>query len=209
MRVGGPSLASHALSDWLAVDPFHHRCLCQAGWLYLFAAPGAEGSATMFRRLFTRGRTPKTLLVPPQDLATWIERKVQAQVPRTHIYQQLLDMQRHADNPILYQVAAKDVMAIMLMRNHRGTMLELAGQIAAAIEYYEANVRDGYGELYPYYRLRLLYEQCGDYKNALQVCEAYLCLLERQSDLHKAAFTTACQQFKIKLEQQERAACLE
>lgn len=139
------------------------------------------------------------ILVPPQALATWIESQVCAQVPRTRIYQQLLDMQLHVEDPVLYRVAAQDMMVVMLMRNHRGTKLELAGQVEAAIAEYEANVHDRYSEVYPYNRLRFLYEQRGEYHHAIRICEAYLRLPAPLAPQHQAVFTSALQHFQTKL----------
>jgi hypothetical protein len=153
----------------------------------------------MFRSLFRHHKKAKRGLVPPQALATWIESQVRAQVPRMRIYQQLLAMQLDAEHPARYRAAAQEVMILMFIRNHRGTKLELAGQLEAAIAQYEANLCDQYGETYPYYRLRLLYAQRRDYANALRVCEAYLRLPEPLAAQHKAAFTSARQQFKTKL----------
>lgn len=158
----------------------------------------------MFRSLFKDPKDQKIILVPPQELANWIENKVHAHVPRTLIYKQLLHMQPYAANPQLYRMAAKDVMAVMLIRNHRGTKLELAGQIEAAIAEYEANVRDLYEELYPYYRLRLIYEQRKDYQNALRICEACLRLPVCLVAQYKESFASALQQFKANLGPQER-----
>lgn len=158
----------------------------------------------MFRRLFRNRKPTKTTLVPPQELATWIESQVRVQVPRALIYQQLVAMQLDTDNPTLYQAAANDVMAIMFMRNHRGTRQELNGQTAAAIAEYEANVQDLYGEGYPYNRLRLLYEQRHEYEKAIRVCEAYLRLPESLAAPHKEAFHFALQHLHNKLKPQDR-----
>lgn len=160
----------------------------------------------MFRSLLRSPKNTKTILVPPNELVTWIESQVCAQVPRTLIYQELLEMKLHTDIPTLYEAAAKDVMAIMHIRNHRGTKLELAGQTEAAIAEYEANVRDLYGDLYPYHRLRILYEQRQDYQNAVRVCETCLRVAGCLSGPHKAIFIASLQRCKHKLELQHPLA---
>jgi hypothetical protein len=169
----------------------------------LIHAQGAKGGFTMFHRLLRGRQPPKPALVLPQNLATWIESQVRAQVPRQQICQQLTAMQAQAAAPLPYKTAANDLMAIMVIRNHVGTKFEMKGRMEEAIEEYEANVRDRYEGAYPYQRLRMIYEQRRDYPNALRVCEAYVRLPGAFVAHHKASFSIAIQQVKNKLGPQE------
>ncbi len=70
---------------------------------------------------------------------------------------------------------------IMEERNRQARVFEHQGNVAGAIELYEANLRDGFDGPHPYERLRIIYTSHGRPAEAIRVCQAYLKLPDRPS----------------------------
>ena len=70
--------------------------------------------------------------------------------------------------------AAREIAQIMVNRDLNARALEREGRIQEAILLYEANLSDKSASVTPYDRLRILYAERSDYRNAIRVCYAFL-----------------------------------
>lgn len=83
------------------------------------------------------------------------------------------------DNKMLAQIEAKTNarkieerrLQICCEMNNNGIAFEKAGQIDAAIEVYEENIKGGYRALHSYNRLMILYRKRKDYDNEIRVID--------------------------------------
>lgn len=65
-------------------------------------------------------------------------------------------------------------------RNNRGTKYEKEGNINAAIELYEENIKPGcYPAMHSFDRLLVIYRRNGDYRNELRVCKRAVTVFKR------------------------------
>jgi hypothetical protein len=97
--------------------------------------------------------------------------------PRGNILRELMEVD--CDSLDLETIKAHATVRDMLMktmadRNVAGMALEKNEKNKEAIRLYEQNVSDHCDGSHPYERLRILYTRCGDYPNAIRVCQIYL-----------------------------------
>lgn len=120
-----------------------------------------------------------------------VNRQLKAGVPRQHIWNELIAMKpKGLANLTARSEAEHAIATIMVDRNLRGKDLEKHGKINQAIPLYEANLTDRFDGTHPYERLRIIYTQRRDYRNAIRVCQAYIDLEnQRQPNArHKPKF---------------------
>lgn len=110
-------------------------------------------------------------------LLVWVNEQLQQGVPRWPLYLRLSKMQSESSDVGEMELFSKVMDTIentVVDRNMKGIKLEKNGHEDQAIALYEANISDRFDGSHPYNRLRILYKNCGDYANAIRVCEAYM-----------------------------------
>lgn len=115
--------------------------------------------------------------VNEKSLAAWVNEQIKQGTPRWPLYLRLSKMQIESDNVDEMNAFSKVMASIENMlvdRNLKGRELEKMGKVDEAITLYEANIADQFDGSHPYDRLRIIYESCDEYANAIRVCEAYI-----------------------------------
>jgi tetratricopeptide (TPR) repeat protein len=116
--------------------------------------------------------------------------------------------QARKGDPTSYGRESDRIFKKLFERNEKAIALEQAGQTDDAIALYEANVVDMFDGNHPYERLRILYTQRKQYKEALRVCRSFVEMVDAllqlgspRTDLRpkRAKFVEWCRKLETKV----------
>ena len=111
------------------------------------------------------------------SLSRWVDKCLQEGVPRGIISFTLLSHTNQVFNlEQLESLSAveNNISTIMVNRNLNGIEFEKAGHFEEAIFLYEQNVADWFEGDHPYNRLRVIYINRKQLKDAIRVCDAFI-----------------------------------
>jgi tetratricopeptide (TPR) repeat protein len=113
------------------------------------------------------------------NYSTWANEQLALGVPRQEICHALFPYPQ--DNLTSEELIARlesenELSLVMVERNLKGGELEKAGLVDEAIKIYKQNVADKAETTYAYQRLRIIYTKLGNFREAIQVSEAFIAL---------------------------------